>query len=40
VNRVGVSAVICSLAKNSLTDNALIQASTFLRRHTKTHSRQ
>jgi hypothetical protein len=30
--------VICLLAKNSLTDSALIQAPTFSRRHTKTHS--
>jgi hypothetical protein len=32
------STVICLLAKNSLTDSALIQAPTFSRRHTKTHS--
>jgi hypothetical protein len=30
------SKVICLLAKNSLTDSALIQAPTFSRRHTKT----
>jgi hypothetical protein len=30
--------VICLLAKTSLTDSALIQAPTFSRRHTKTHS--
>jgi hypothetical protein len=32
------STVVCLLAKNSLTDSALIQAPTFSRRHTKTHS--
>jgi hypothetical protein len=32
------STVICLLAKNSLTDSALIQAPTFSRRHTKTHT--
>jgi hypothetical protein len=32
------STVICLLAKNSLTDSALIQAPTFSQRHTKTHS--
>jgi hypothetical protein len=32
------STAIHLLAKNSLTDSALIQAPTFLRRHTKTHS--
>jgi hypothetical protein len=32
------STVICLLAKNSLTDSFLIQAPTFSRWHTKTHS--
>jgi hypothetical protein len=32
------SSVIRLLAKNSLTDSALIQAPTFSRRHTKTHT--
>jgi hypothetical protein len=36
--RGGSSTVICLLAKNSLIDSSLIQALTFLRWHTKTHS--
>jgi hypothetical protein len=38
VNREGVPALICLLAKSSLTGSALIQAPTILWWHTETHS--